>query len=63
MAGRWPSKMPRAFDTNLLVSVKLRIPSLKGRRWYNFYKMVGTGGIEPPTSCASSKRSPPELRA
>ncbi len=25
--------------------------------------MVGTGGFEPPTSCVSSKRSPPELRA
>ena len=25
--------------------------------------VVGTGGIEPPTSCVSSKRSPPELRA
>ncbi len=24
--------------------------------------MVGTGGFEPPTSCVSSKRSPPELR-
>ena len=24
--------------------------------------MVGTGGLEPPTSCVSSKRSPPELR-
>ena len=25
--------------------------------------MVGTGGFEPPASCVSSKRSPPELRA
>src|SRR5919106_4207841 len=25
--------------------------------------VVGTGGFEPPTSCASSKRSPTELRA
>ena len=25
--------------------------------------MVGTGGIEPPTSCVSSKRSTTELRA
>ncbi len=25
--------------------------------------LVGTGGFEPPTSCVSSKRSPPELRA
>src|SRR5262249_19486084 len=26
-------------------------------------EMVGTGGIEPPTSSASRKRSPTELRA
>lgn len=26
-------------------------------------RVLGTGGFEPPTSCASSKRSPPELRA
>src|SRR3990172_2423043 len=30
---------------------------ISSTRW-----MVGTGGLEPPTSCVSSKRSPPELR-
>ena len=31
--------------------------------WKTVCFKIGTGGFEPPTSCASSKRSPPELRA
>ena len=37
-------------NLNLLPSIRIR-------------EMVGTGGLEPPTPCASSKCSPPELRA
>ena len=47
----------------LFVRISLRAFA---RRWappLGNREMVGSGGFEPPTSCASDRRSPTELRA